>query len=470
LLLGLSLFLGVWAAACGTARAEVKLDPLFTSGGVLQQGMRVPVFGTGTKGDPVLVTIQNQRATTTVGDDGLWRVQVGPLQAGGPYALNVTGEKLITIREMTVGEVWICAGGTNMQWTVVRSSGFGGVMSHDGNRYLSLFSAKREKGAMEPRFTNEGLWVKAGAASVGTFSAVGYFFGRSLQPHVNVPVGLISCNNFESTIESWISREALEKTPELASKLDKPINPFVLTSPTVLFNSMVSPILQYGVRGVIWYHGESEQDNAYVYRQALTTMIADWRKHAGRPDLPFILVQHAPYKVISKIFKESKLAELRESQLVVARQVPHTYLTVITDYGDQYDLHPALKEPVGQRIAITARGAVYGEQIEYLGPVFSTVKYSRSEATLTFDHIGGGLQANGKELTGFYICGSDHTFHEAKAEIKDNTVVVTSTQVSAPVAVRYGWADHPTGNLINKEGLPASPFRTDNFTLITQPK
>ena len=467
----IGLFVYLCTAVWSPAQAEVKLDALFTSGGVLQQGMRVPIFGSGTKGDSVLVTIQDQRATTTVGDDGRWRVEVGPLKPGGPYQLNVTGERLITVREMMVGEVWICAGGTNMQWTVVRSKGFGGVMSYEGNKQLSLFTQKRSEGAAEPRFASDGLWIRAGAASVGTFSAVAYFFGRYLQPNVEVPVGLISCNTFDSTIEGWISHETLKNTPELAAALEKPISPFVLRSPTVLYNAMVSPLLQYGVRGVVWYHGESETESAYAYRQALTAMIGDWRKAAGRPDLPFIIVQHAPYKVISKTYKESKLAELRESQFVVARQTPNAALTVITDYGDQFDLHPPLKEPVGQRIAVTAAGAVYGAKTIFQGPTYSGVKFLRNEAVLTFDQVGGGLKtSDDKELTGFVIAGADKVFHEAKAAIKDGTIVVTAAEVAAPAAVRYGWADYPTGNLVNQEGLPASPFRTDTFPLLTQPK
>jgi sialate O-acetylesterase len=239
----------------------------------------------------------------------------------------------------------------------------------------------------------------------------------------------------------------------------------------VLFNAMVAPLMQYAVRGVIWYHGENEVDNAYAYRRALTALIADWRKQANRPDLPFLIVQHAPYKVIAKQYMESKLAELRESQLVTAKQLPGTPIVVITDYGDPFDLHPPQKEPVGQRIALVARGAVYEQPIEYLGPLFMSANFQRSEAVLKFDHLGGGLKtSDGKELTGFYIAGADRVFHEAKAAIKDDTVVVTAAQVAAPTAVRYGWADYPTGNLSNAAGLPASPFRTDNYPVSTQHK
>jgi sialate O-acetylesterase len=473
----IGLFVLLCATSAAPARAQVQLDSLFTNGGVLQQGMKVPIFGTGTPNDDVFVTLQDQRASTKVDADGRWRVELQPLRAGGPYQMTVTADKAIQLRMLMVGEVWIVAGGTNMQWLVMRSEGYGGVITHTGNKDLRLFTSKRE-GALEPEFTNDALWHSAGAASVGTFSAVGYFFGRSLLPHLKVPgepnlkvpVGLISCNHFESTIESWISREALKDSPELKDSLEKPINSYQTRSPTVLFNGMVHPLTQYAVRGVLWYHGENEIDRAYEYRFGLSTMIADWRKHWNRPDLPFVIVQQTPYKITSKTYKESKLAELRDSQWHVSRQVPNTVLVVTTDCGDQFDLHPPQKEPVGRRASLAARGLVYGEKFAYQGPTYVSTRFVRNEAIVRFDNIGGGLEAKGDELTGFFVAGSDNTFYTAKAEIKDDTVVVTSTQVAVPVAVRYAWADFPTGNLQNKEGLPASPFRTDNYHLTSQPK
>lgn len=457
------------AASAGPAAAQVQLDPLFTNGGVLQQGMKVPIFGTGTPNDDVLVTLQDQRAATQVDADGRWRVELEPLTPGGPFQMTVTGGKLIHFRMMMVGEVWIVAGGTNMQWQVLRSEGFGGVITHPGNKELRLFTAKRE-GAVEPQFSTDALWHTAGAASVGTFSAIGYYFGRALQPHVKVPVGLISCNHFESTIESWISREALKESPELKAALEKPINSYQTRSPTVLFNGMVRPLTQYAVRGVVWYHGENEFERAYDYRFGLATLIADWRKHWNRPDLPFVIIQQTPYKITSKVYKESKLAELRDSQWHVSRQVPGTALVVTTDYGDQFDLHPPQKEPVGRRASLAARGLVYEEKTTFQGPTYVSTRFVRNEAIVRFDNIGGGLAAKDDELIGFFVAGSDRVFHPAKAVIKDDTVIVTSTEVAVPEAVRYGWADFPTGNLQNKEGLPASPFRTDNYRLSSQPK
>lgn len=465
----IGLFLFLCATSACPVRAQVQLDPLFTNGGVLQQGMKVPIFGTGNPNDEVLVTLQDQKAQTQVDADGRWRVELAPLRSGGPFQMTVTGGKLIHYRMMLVGEVWVVAGGTNMQWQVLRSEGFGNVITHAGNKELRLFTAKRE-GATEPQRATDALWHSAGAASVGTFSAVGYYFGRTLQPHVQVPVGLISCNHFESTIESWISREALEASPELKAALEKPINSYQTRSPTVLFNGMVRPLTQYAVRGVVWYHGENEVERAYEYRFGLATMIADWRKHWDRSDLPFVIVQQAPYKITSKTYKESKLAELRDSQWHVSRQVPNTVLAVTTDCGDQFDLHPPQKEPVGRRAMTAARGLAYGEKITYQGPTYVSTRFVRNEAIVRFDNIGEGLEAKGDELTGFFVAGPDHTFHPAKAEIKDDTIVVTSAQVAVPEAVRYAWADFPTGNLHNKEGLPASPFRTDNYRLTSQPK
>jgi sialate O-acetylesterase len=451
-------------------RADVKLHSIFTSEAVLQQGMKIPIFGTADDGESVLVRIQDQEAST-VAVDGKWEVEIGPLVGSDrPHQLTVTGNKRLTVHNVFIGEVWVCAGGANMQLPILQSEGFGSVVTTASNQPIRLFPLKRE-GAVDPQeSTSTAVWMRAGAASVGTFSAVGYHFGRALQKHVKVPVGLISCNHYESSIESWISRAALGASPELNKALAKPITSTDTRSPTVLFNAMVNPITRYAVRGVVWYHGESSVESAYEYRIGLSTMIADWRKHWGNDKLPFVIVQVAPHRIPAKVAVESKYAELRESQLLISKQIPDTALVVITDYGDQNNMRPPQKEPVGQRAALAAQGLVYHDKAEFMGPIFDSATFARNEATLKFRHVGGGLAKKGDELQGFFICGPDRAFQAAKAEIKGNTVVVSSDQVPVAESVRYGWSDFPIVNLINKEGLPASPFRTDNYPLLTQPK
>jgi sialate O-acetylesterase len=479
------------AANAAPLRADVQLDRLFSANAVLQRGVKVPIFGTADPGEEVTIGIQNLQEKTTADADGKWQVQVGPLKVGGPFLLTATGGtsgvRRLSINNVMVGDVWVCAGGGNMTYSLLNSEGGGTSVINSLNHQMRLYMVKRE-GAKEPRTQSDIPWVTAGAASVGSFSGVGYFFGRTLVKYLaekereNVPIGLIGLNHDISSIESWISREALESSPTLKSALDKPISSTDSKSPTVLFNGMVNPVTRYAVRGVLWYHGESSVESAYQYREALPLLIADWRKHWNRPDLPFLIVQLTAHKVISKVQIESKLAELRESQFLAAKQTPHTALVVTVDHGDPISLHPREKEPIGQRAALAAQGLVYGDKIEYTGPLLNSAGFAKGRAELRFLHVGTGLMFKGTEkdgkdkdgkepeAKGFFVCGADHVFHEGKATLEGDTLVVTSPNVPAPEAVRYGWSDFPTGNLYNKEGLPASPFRTDNYPLLTTPQ
>ena len=223
-------------------------------------------------------------------------------------------------------------------------------------------------------------------------------------------------------------------------------------TPTVLYNGMIAPLLPYAIRGVIWYQGEANLRRERQYRSLFPATIADWRQAWGT-DLPFLFVQIAPFREMTP--------ELREAQLLTWQHTPNTAMVVTTDCGDANDIHPPHKQVVGARLALAARALAYGEKLEYSGPIFDAIKVKGAKATLTFTHAGGGLVAKGGPLKGFAVAGTDGTFHPARAELRGKTVVVTSGAVSAPVAVRYGWANVPEGNLFNKAGLPASPFRTD---------
>src|SRR5205807_1044341 len=224
-------------------------------------------------------------------------------------------------------------------------------------------------------------------------------------------------------------------------------------------------LIPYGIRGAIWYQGESNAGHAYEYRTLLPAMIKNWRADWKQGDFPFLIVQLAPFMKIETEPKESQWAELREAQLLTSLNVPKTAVAVITDVGDEKDIHPRKKEPVGARLALAARALANGEDIEYSGPVYSDMKAEGSKISLRFTHQGGGLVAKDGALTGFTIAGSDRKFVNAEAEIQDDKLVVWSNHVAQPVAVRYGWANYPTGNLWNKAGLPASPFRTDDFPM-----
>jgi sialate O-acetylesterase len=226
-----------------------------------------------------------------------------------------------------------------------------------------------------------------------------------------------------------------------------------VNTPTVLYNGMITPLLPYAIRGVVWYQGESNVRREQQYRTLFPTLIADWRRAWGEGEFPFLFVQIAPHRDMTP--------ELREAQLLSWQHTPNTAMTVTMDCGDANDIHPAHKQPVGARLALAARALAYGERLEYSGPVFDSMQTKGGRATLQFTHLGGGLLAKAGPLKGFTIAGSDKVFHPAQAKIRGKTVVVTSAAVPEPVAVRYGWANVPEGNLFNKADLPASPFRTD---------
>jgi sialate O-acetylesterase len=309
-----------------------------------------------------------------------------------------------------------------------------------------------------------------------------------LQEHLKVPVGFIHTSWGGTRIETWMSPKALQAAGTYEPEPTKGVN---ANTASALYNGMIQPLLNYRARGAVWYQGESNAGRAYKYRTLFPGMIESWRTEWNNPDLAFFWVQLAPFGAVQKMPGESDWAELREAQ-TMALKLKNTGQAVITDFGNEYDIHPTPKRPVGDRLALVARALTYGEKIAYSGPLYKSVKFAGNKAILSFDHVGSGLVAKelvptkenakgqsawrtkdntpGAGLIGFTVCGKDHQFQPAKAEIAGNAVVVTSELVDAPIAVRYGWANHPLCNLFNREGLPASPFRTDDFPGKTQQK
>jgi sialate O-acetylesterase len=497
----------------GPLSAAVKPHALIADGMVLQRDMKAPIWGTADKGETVSVEIQGQKVSATA-EDGKWLVRLDNLKAGGPFEMTIAGTNTIHFKNVYVGDVWVCSGQSNMEWPLNFSHNAQEAIEHSKNPRIRLFTVpKIPAGAPQQNVSqqfNAGKWLPCEPQNAGSFSAVAYFFGRDLEKALNVPIGLIHTSWGGTPAESWTSEPALDADPALKHYVDhkkrelsgypKAVERYIdmLTSnkdsllkkaaagqplptppaspaanawlPTTLYNGMSANLIPYGIRGAIWYQGESNADRAYEYRTLLPTMIKNWRADWKQGEFPFLIVQLAPFMKIHKEPTESKWAELREAQLLTALNLPKTAVAVITDVGDEKDIHPRKKEPVGARLALAARALANGEDIEYSGPIYSDMKVEGSKIALRFTHLGGGLVAKGGPLTGFSIAASDGKFVNAEAEIQDDKVVVWSSQVAQPAAVRYGWADYPTGNLWNKAGLPASPFRTDDFPMLTGPK
>ncbi len=455
---------GFAAALILSVAADGAITPhvLFSEGAVLQQKANVPVWGTTDQKDDVTVTIAGQKVSATPAE-GRWKAVLAPLEAGGPHVLTISqGQDKLEIKNVLVGEVWICGGQSNMQWTLKQSDGGSEAIATSANDKIRLLTVPR-KGSDKPEASVDVKWEAAGPSTTPEFSGVGYFFGRELQKQLSVPVGLIASNYGGTAAEQWMSKESIDSNAELKD-MSKP------QGASMLYNAMIAPLAPYAIQGAIWYQGESNAGRAYQYQTLLPAMIANWRHTFGQGDFPFLIVQIAPYEPIVKEPSDSIWAEIRDAQLHVSRAVPKTALIVTTDVGDEKDIHPRGKEPVGMRLALAARALAYGKKIEHSGPAYDSMSVDGDKVTLRFKHVAAGLVAKGGPLTGFTIAGDDKKFHTAEAKIVGDTVVVSSDKVSNPVAVRYGWAAYPVVNLWNKENLPASPFRTDSFPITTQDK
>ena len=442
-----------------TVLADVKPNPLFTDGAVLQRGQVVPVWGTADDGEKVTVEFGGQMVSTTA-RAGKWRVDLQPLQAGGPFEMKITGKNAVTIKDLLVGEVWVCSGQSNMEWTLGKIDREKKYAPKADFPKIRMFTVAKTT-AMEPQTEVKGEWKSCSPAAVPAFSAVGYFFARDLHENLKVPVGMISSSWGGTVAQAWTSLEGFEGRPELKGFIDTtkqikekpPEKGLNQNLPTVLFNGMIAPVIPYAMKGVIWYQGESNAKNSKQYQTLFPALIADWRKLWKQGDFPFFYVQIAPFK--------GQPPEIREAQFLTLAKTKNTAMVVTTDVGDANDIHPIAKEPVGQRLALAARALTYGEKIEYSGPLYQSMQADRDTVELTFAHVGGGMVAKDGDLKGFTIAGPDKKFVPAKAVIKGDKVLVSSPEVKSPKAVRYGWDNVPDVNLFNKDGLPASPFRTD---------
>lgn len=452
--------------------AALKPNTMFTNNAVLQQGMPIPVWGKASDGATVTVQFRGETVSTTA-KGGRWMVKLPAMTAGGPYIMIISGDgDTITLRNVMVGEVWLCGGQSNMEWPLIQASNGEKAVKESYDPLLRLIYIPRVA-LDEPADDTNAEWVVCKPETSAQFSAVGYFFGRELRKALKVPVGLINANQGATMAEAWMPRDVLESDPVFRQILDTPWpEEWKLLRPTGLYNGMIAPIQGYAMRGVIWYQGESNATQAFNYRRLFPALINTWRERWGIGDFPFLFVQLAPFQATGKHTEltDSTWAELREAQLLTALTVPNTGMAVITDVGDPNDIHPKDKETVGIRLSLIARAKVYGENIVYSGPICKSVKIDGNKVIIGFDHVDGGLVAKGDKLKGFAIAGADRKFVWADAVIKGDKVIVSSPQVEKPVAVRYGWDDCPDINLFNKAGLPASPFRTDGFPMITAPK
>jgi sialate O-acetylesterase len=643
-----------------SADAEVRLPAIISDNLVLQQGTKVRIWGNANAGEHVAVTFDKKTSNITADAQGRWQVLIGPFKAGGPYELTVKGDNVLTIKNVLVGEVWLCSGQSNMEWPLVNTTGGAEAVAQAKNPEIRLFTVEKHT-STSPLTDVEGHWVVTTPDAAAHFSAVGYFFGRELYEHLKVPIGLINSSWGGTPAEAWTSHEALLSSPELKPILDRyesslnalpetkatyaqalaqweeknlyidsgnkgealgyadpststtdwsqmdlpkqieaagllidgaiwfrkvvelpaewsgkdlvlnlpPIDDQDVTyfngakigsigretpnsymvprkyvvpgslvragrnviavrvfdsageggfgrggamslgpagaaesslislrgtwdykvelalepkhpdwgsrpeavgvsnqnNPSVLYNAMIAPLVPFAIRGAIWYQGESNAGRAYQYRTLFPIMIRNWRSAWGQ-EFPFYFVQLANWHASKAQPDESDWAELREAQTMTLRE-PQTGMAVIIDIGDENDIHPRNKLDVGRRLAAWALAGTYGQKVIPSGPLFDKYTIEGDKVRIRFKYGSGLKTIDGGPVKGFAIAGEDHRFVWADARIDGDTVIVSSPTVPKPVAVRYGWADNPIANLYNNAGLPASPFRTDDWPGVT---
>lgn len=504
-------WLGVLFSFTATmVRADVRLPAVFSEHMVLQRNAAAPVWGWAEPGEAVTVSIAGQTKTATADAAGKWSVKLDKLPAGESLTLVVSGKNKITVNDVLVGEVWLGSGQSNMQMCVKSAGNLEQEKAAAKCPQIRMFTVARHP-ALTPQTDCEGEWVVCSPETLVGFSATAYFFGRELHQKLGVPVGLIAASVGATPIETWISMDKQEGEKEFdlvfgewAEKLrvpydpvkaqaqyekqmaawrtnsakrvaegkpagyapEKPVHPREHKNyPANLFNGMIAPIIPYAIRGGIWYQGENSGRKGFakLYEKQLPLLIEDWRERWGQGEFPFAWVQLANYRSFTNSPSPvSHWATVREGMLK-SLAVTNTGMAIAIDVGEADNIHPKNKQAVGHRLGLWALAQVYGEKIPFSGPLPAGYKISGDEIILSFKHTDGGLVAKDGDLRGFVIAGADKQWHWAMARIKGEQVVVLSPEVKSPVAVRYAWADNPKCNLYNGAGLPASPFRTDDW-------
>ncbi len=508
-----------------SARAELKLPAIIGDNMVLQQKQANPVWGWDTPGTEVTVTFAGQTKTAKADEKGKWTVKLDAVPANAqPATITIKGSSTKELKNVLVGEVWICSGQSNMGFNL--SSVWDADLDIAQAKFpqIRLISVP-QVGTQEIQDDFKGQWEECSPTNAGQFTAVGYHFGRVLHEMLGVPVGLIDNAWGGSACEAWVKRDLLEKDPRFAAIIarwkliessftqeafDKQMAEYKVKAaawfkarteaakagtfftdlaprapqnlmtgqgrPGNLYAGVLHPTIGYGIKGVIWYQGESNAGRAKEYRDLFPFMIEHWRKEWKQGDFPFYWVQLADYKPSQTWPADSDWAELREAQTLTMSKLPKTGQCVITDLGEANDIHPKNKRDVAERLARWALVNDYGQKLVYRSPELKDAKFDGGKTLLTFDYAPQGLRTlDTDEAKGFAICGEDKKWVWAKASIiggskrGTNQIEVSAEGVVKPVAVRYAWADNPVCNVFSAEGLPVTPFRTDDFPMITDP-
>ena len=460
--LGFFLLSGITTAL----KAEIQLPPFFANDMVIQRETTTKIWGKAEAQKKVnLVTSWNLKRYTTTSDvDGNWELSINTPKAGGPYTIVISDGKPMTINNVMSGDVWLCSGQSNMEMTMkgytsqpVEGSTMDIIRSE--NKKIRLFTVKKYH-SLIPLNTVTGRWEEAMPVSVGNFSATGYYFGRLLNEILDIPIGLINSSWGGSKIESWMNSEMLTEFPGTALPVEYENVKSPNKLPLYLYQAMIHPLTGMAIRGVIWYQGESNVNNANEYAELFGAMVNGWRKTWNQPDMPFFFCQIAPYRYR----EDEQSAYLREAQLKASQTVENTGMAVLMDIGEFPTIHPAKKREAGERLALLALANHYNfAGITGDSPVYKSIEIKDNTVTVHFDNAPRGVCSKDFVSHLFTIAGEDKVFYPAKARISGSRVIVSSEQVANPVAVRYAFENFVVGDLFGIDGLPVSSFRSDNW-------
>lgn len=514
-------WLAAFALTALPAIAEVRLPKIFTDDMMLQREHPVRVWGWADAGESVSVTLDGKSATTKSNDKGMWSIELPALKSGEKLDMSVKGNNQITLKNILIGDIWVCSGQSNMEFTLGQSLGAPeDIKAADLPQIRQIKFNKVSSGQAELDAPTATPWQVCSPATAGGFTAAGFYFAREIQQKTGVPIGLIYSNWGGTRIEPWTAPAGLAMVEELKpallarqqalqsyqdqlpKKLDEMEAWIALTrgqlakgteitdAPAMppipdggwggMYHAMIHPIVRFPIKGALWYQGESNGDEGESYYNKMRALIGGWRKQWGQGDFPFYYVQLANFQAVSEDPAGGNgWAKLREAQ-TKSLGIPNTGMAVIIDtvpLAEAGDIHPKNKYDVGLRLARWALARDYGQKnVEASGPLFKALKVDGNKIRLAFDHTGAGLMVGSKDgrnpavenpqgkIKRFAIAGADKKWFWADAVIDGNLVVVSSPEVKEPVAVRYAFQMNPDGaNLYNRDGLPASPFRTDDW-------
>ncbi len=496
------LLIAVFSLLVVAVRGDVALATVFGDNMVLQRGRPVSVWGKAASGEKVTVAYAGHEVATTAGEDGKWLALLPALPPAASGELVVKGGSTLRLRNVAVGDVWICAGQSNMRWTVGESMNAEAEIAaanHPGIRHFHVPSTVTDEPGDDVRTT--AGWQVCSPETVGVFTGAGYFFARDLQPEIGVPVGLVNIAVGGTAIESWMSADVLaapvftpirarwqryvETYPARKAKYEQlikkwkadyaaaqaagkppppkpraPQGPGTNAQLSGLYNGMVAPLHRLAFAGIIWYQGEGNAPFWQHYEKLFGALIAQWRRDFVQHDFPFYFVQLANYG--AKPPEQQTYVHIREAQ-AKALMFPKTAMATAIDIGNPSNVHPLNKQEVGRRLSLVARALTYGENIEYSGPVYASHKIERGAVRLHFKHATGLELREGQGGVAFEVAGKDRKFFPAQARIDGDSLIVSSPGVDKPVAVRYAWHNTPDAILYNGANLPAFPFRTDDW-------